>query len=50
MTMPFVSQKQRAMFHAALKDPKVRKRLKLKLKDVQKMIGHDAGGKLPKKK
>lgn len=45
--MPFKSESQRKLFWAARKDPKVRKRMRLKLKDVKKMTSHDTGGRLP---
>lgn len=48
--MPFVSQKQRALFYAAKRDPAVRKRRGMSEADVDKMIAHDEGGKLPRKK
>lgn len=45
--MPFVSQKQRALFYAAKHDPQVRKRHGMSKEDADKMVAHDEGGKLP---
>jgi hypothetical protein len=38
--MPFKSEKQRRLFHAARKNPAVRKKHGMKKKDVDKMIAH----------
>tara|TARA_R100000008_G_C3512811_1_gene129731 strand:- start:150 stop:323 length:174 start_codon:yes stop_codon:yes gene_type:complete len=46
--MPFKSQDQRAMFHAAKNDPKLRKKLGLKLSVIKRFLDEDQGGKLPK--
>lgn len=48
--MPFKSQKQRALFYAAKHDPAVRKKHGMSEEDVDKMISHDEGDKLPTKK
>ena len=45
--MPMMSEKQRRLFHAAKKSADIRKRRGLKKKTVDKMVAHDAGGKLP---
>ena len=45
--MPFVSERQRKLFWAARKNAKLRKRLKMSARDVEKMTAHDAGGRLP---
>ena len=45
--MPFDSNKQRALFHAAKNDPKVRKKRGLRLGEIKKLIDEDKGGKLP---
>jgi|TARA_R100001244_G_scaffold113888_1_gene84346 hypothetical protein len=46
--MPFKSQDQRALFHAAKNDPELRKRLGLKLSVIKRFLEEDEGGKLPK--
>ena len=46
--MPFKSQDQRALFHAAKNDPKIRKKLGLKLSVIKRFLNEDQGGKLPK--
>lgn len=45
--MPFVSQKQRALFWAAKGNRKVAKKKGLNMKAVEEMTAHDEGGKLP---
>lgn len=45
--MPFVSQKQRALFYAARGNPSVRKEYGISEADAEKMVSHDEGGKLP---
>ena len=45
--MPFVSQKQRGLFHAAENDPAVAAAHGMKPGVVKKMIGEDQPGKLP---
>ena len=47
--MPFSSQQQRALFHAALNDPVLRKKHGLSLSVIRKFIEEDEGGKLPKR-
>ena len=46
-SMPFKSSKQRALFHAAKNDPKLRKQLGLSLKVIKEFLAGDEGGKLP---
>ena len=46
--MPFKSQDQRALFHAAKNAPKIRKKLGLKLSVIKRFLNEDQGGKLPK--
>lgn len=45
--MPFKSQAQRNLFHAADNDPKLRKKKGLSKKTTKKMTSHDQGGDLP---
>jgi hypothetical protein len=45
--MPFKSQAQRNLFHAAENDPKLRKKKGISKKTAKKFTEHDTGGKLP---
>lgn len=45
--MPFASQKQRGLFHAAEDNPALRKRLGMSKEEVGKMLDKDKPGKLP---
>ena len=46
--MPFKSQAQRNLFHAAKNDPEVRARTGITSAVAKKFTDHDEGGKLPK--
>lgn len=46
--MPFKSQAQRALFHAAKSDPRMRKRIGLRKSVIDDMLEEDRGGKLAK--
>ena len=43
---PFASEKQRRLFHAAKKDPAVRKRYGISKGAAKRMTDHDTRGKL----
>ena len=47
--MPFKSQQQRALFHAALNDPVLRKKLGISLSVIRKFLEEDEMEKLPKR-
>ncbi len=47
--MPFVSERQRRLFQAAKKDPKLREEQGLSTRDVRRMTRHDRGGRLPER-
>jgi len=47
--MPFVSERQRRLFQAAKKDPKLRQEQGLSDRDVRRMTRHDKAGKLPER-
>lgn len=48
--MPFKSAAQRRLFHAAKKNPAIRRKHGMTMATIDEMIGADTGGKLPKKK